>query len=211
MNLADALAAHVQHLEANRPKTAHAYANMVERLLAAGAGKNAPATGDMFPPFQLPDDQGHLTSSEDLLAKGPLVVSLNRGHWCTFCRYELQSLQAIHEAIIGRGGGVVAITPERRAFANALKERCGLSFPVFCDVDNGYALSIGLAVWCGNEVKTILSEVDIDLAAFQDNPSWKVPIPATYVVSADGRIKASIVDANFRRRMSPDDILAALT
>lgn len=211
LSLADTLAAHVRYLEANRPKTARAYATMVERLLAANAGTASPQVGDILPPFCLPDDQGRLTGSDELAAKGPLVVSLNRGHWCAFCRHELQALQAMQHTIVARGGSVVAITPERQAFARALKARCNLGFPVLCDVDNGYALALGLAVWCGEEIKDILVDISIDLAVFQGTPSWMVPIPATYVVGADGRVRARFVDADFRRRMAPDEILSALS
>lgn len=54
------------------------------------------------------------------------------------------------------------------------------------------------------------AELGLDLAFFQGNPSWLVPIPATYVVASDGRIVSSYVDADFRRRMEPEEILAAL-
>ncbi len=37
--------------------------------------------GDSMPSFQLPDQDGHLVDSADLLARGPLVISLFRGHW----------------------------------------------------------------------------------------------------------------------------------
>jgi len=81
---------------------------------------------------------------------------------------------------------------------------------VLCDIDNAYALSLGLVAWCGDEIRSVLGELGIDLVDFQGNPNWMVPIPATYVLATDGRIKAAFVDADFRRRMSPDDILSAL-
>ncbi len=37
--------------------------------------------GDSMPSFQLPDQDGNLLDSADLLAPGPLVISLFRGHW----------------------------------------------------------------------------------------------------------------------------------
>jgi hypothetical protein len=37
--------------------------------------------GDAAPPFRLPDQDGNVTDSADLLARGPLVVTLFRGHW----------------------------------------------------------------------------------------------------------------------------------
>jgi peroxiredoxin len=37
-----------------------------------------------------------------------------------------------------------------------------------------------------------------------------VPIPATYVVAPDGRIKASFVEPDFRQRIEPAAILDAI-
>jgi hypothetical protein len=37
--------------------------------------------GDKTPPFRLPDQDGNMVDSGDLLAKGPVVVTLFRGHW----------------------------------------------------------------------------------------------------------------------------------
>ena len=37
--------------------------------------------GDAMPPFRLPDQDGNVVDSADSLAKGPLVVTLFRGHW----------------------------------------------------------------------------------------------------------------------------------
>jgi hypothetical protein len=37
--------------------------------------------GDALPSFALPDTEGNVVNSEDLLKRGPLVVTLFRGHW----------------------------------------------------------------------------------------------------------------------------------
>jgi peroxiredoxin len=37
-----------------------------------------------------------------------------------------------------------------------------------------------------------------------------LPIPATFVVGRDGRVAARFVDPDFRRRMSVEDLIAAL-
>ena len=37
--------------------------------------------GDAAPTFRLPDQDGHVVDSADLLASGPMVVALFRGHW----------------------------------------------------------------------------------------------------------------------------------
>ena len=37
--------------------------------------------GDAMPSFRLPDHDGNEVDSADLLSRGPLVVTLFRGHW----------------------------------------------------------------------------------------------------------------------------------
>ena len=39
------------------------------------------AAGDALPPFRLEDQNGNVADSSELLKRGPLVVTLFRGHW----------------------------------------------------------------------------------------------------------------------------------
>jgi hypothetical protein len=83
-------------------------------------------------------------------------------------------------------------------------------FPVLADMDNGYAMSLNLAIWVGAEMEEYMTERGNSLPKFQGNDSWILPIPATFVVAADGRIKARFVDPDYRRRMAIEDLIAAL-
>ena len=79
---------------------------------------------------------------------------------------------------------------------------------VLTDLDNGYALSLNLAIWLGSEIQRLLSYQD--MAGFHGNDGWVLPIPATFVVGRDGLVKARFVDPDFRKRMEIDDLIAAL-
>ena len=209
-NLADLLSAYWLNLQARRSGIAAEYETIIGRLEGADAGRTAPQVGAELPAFQLPDHRNRLVSSADCRKRGPLVVSLNRGHWCGFCRRELKALQDIVDEVESLGASVVAITPDRQKFAKRIKQEFGLTFPVLCDIDNGYALSLGLAIWCGQNLKPIYAEFDIDLEVYHGNPGWILPIPATYVVDQNGVIAGRFVDADFRRRMEPAEILELL-
>ena len=50
-------------------------------LLHSGIMEQVLKAGDQAPDFSLPDEHGNLVESQELLRKGPLVVSFYRGAW----------------------------------------------------------------------------------------------------------------------------------
>lgn len=195
------------------PVAGAAYQGMIEHLISVEAGKNAPSEGDALPPFLLPDENGRLVSSTELLGEGPLVITFNRGNWCPFCWLELSALENQYDAILQSGGSVVSITPEVATFSRRLKKRLGLRFPVLTDLDNGYALELGLAVGMTDDVRGVYDRAGIDLGIFQRSNVWFLPIPATLVVDRKGVIRHAYVNEDFRQRFEPDllpEILAGL-
>jgi peroxiredoxin len=189
-----------------------AYGEAVDRLVARihenGGGENAPRPGDQMPPFILPDVTGKLVSLNSLLETGPVAVMFYRGHWCPYCRLNVGAVIQALDRIKALGGQVVAIMPEVQQFAEKFKAEADAPFPVLTDLDNGYALSLNLAIWLGTEIQRLLSYQD--MKSFHGNDGWMLPIPATFVVGRDGRVKERFVDPDFRKRMEIDDLIAAL-
>jgi peroxiredoxin len=191
------------------------FAEVVDRLVARlnlnGSGASAPAVGDPMPTFMLPDDQGHLVTLEQLLAKGPVALSFHRGHWCPYCRLNTSALAQAQRDVEPIGGQIVAITPDLQHFATALKsEAAAKPFPILTDVDNGYALSLNLAIFVGLEMQKFMKSAGWDIAPYQGNDAWILPIPATFVVGPDSIIRARFVDPDYRKRMAIDVIVDAL-
>ncbi|TJW11902.1 MAG: AhpC/TSA family protein [Mesorhizobium sp.] len=188
---------------------ADAVDRLVARLQEQGAGMMSPAPGDVMPAFLLPDDSGKLIGLADLLEQGPAVITFQRGHWCPYCRLNAIGIVEVQEEIAALDGQVVVIMPERRRFAKAMKAAVGAQFPFLIDMDNGYALSLNLAIWVGAEMERLMG-VGYDLPSYQGNASWFLPIPATFIVGTDGRITDRFVDPDYRRRMDIDYLIAAL-
>lgn len=188
---------------------ADAVDRLVDRLEKQGAGAMAPVAGEVMPGFLLPDDEGKLVSLAEILAKGPAVVAFQRGHWCPYCRLNAIGIVEVQRQIAELGGQVVVIMPERRKFAKAMKAAVGAQFPFLIDMDNGYALSLNLAIWVGAEMERLMG-VGFDLPSYQGNSSWFLPIPATFIVGTDGIITDRFVDPDYRRRMDIDELIAAL-
>lgn len=189
-----------------------AYGEAVDRLVVRvnenGGGENAPRPGEPMPPFVLPDENGRLVALPSLIERGPVAVMFFRGHWCPYCRLNVRAVIKACDRIKALGAEVVAIMPETQEYAAKFKREAGAPFPVLTDLDNGYALSLNLAIWLGTEIEGLLSY--LDMPRFHGNEAWVLPIPATFVIGRDGIIKARFVDPDFRRRMAIEDLLAAL-
>src|SRR6266849_2983667 len=132
-----------------------------------------------------------------------------RGHWCPYCRLNVHAVIEAMDRIKAVGGQVVAIMPETQAFAGKFKTDSGATFRVLTDLDNGYALSLNLAIWLGAEIEKLLSPMQ-GVPTFHGNEGWVLPIPANFVVGRDGLVKARFVDPDFRKRMAIDDLITAL-
>ena len=189
---------------------AEAVDRLVARLVAVEAGKGAPRIGDSLPEFLLPSDEGRLVSLSSLLADGPAVIVFRRGHWCPYCQIATASLARIETKARDLGAKVVAITPDREHFTKELKSSTSANFPILTDIDNGYALSVGLAISVGEEMRAFMSTRGRDLATYQGNDAWLLPIPATFVLDRQGIVRMRHVDPDYRLRPPVEQILSAL-
>jgi peroxiredoxin len=189
-----------------------AYSEAVDRLVVRinqnGGGENAPRPGEPMPSFFLPDERGRLVSLPSLLEGGPVAVMFFRGHWCPYCGLSVRAVIKAYDRIQALGADVVAIMPETQKYAEELKAGTGAPFPVLTDLDNGYAISLNLAIWLGVEIEGLLSY--LDMAGFHGNDGWLLPIPATFVIGRDGMVKARFVDPDFRRRIAIEDLVTAI-
>jgi peroxiredoxin len=158
-----------------------------------------------MPPFAMPDEQGHLVTLDALLAEGPLAMTFHRG-----LRINIRAFAEAQERIASNGANLAAIMPDRQCFAALFKAEGEVRYPVLTDIDNGYALSLNLATWVGDEMQKILESGGRQLPDYQGNNAWVLPIPATFVIAKDGTITARFIDLDFRKRVAIKDLLKAL-
>lgn len=192
------------------PEYSAAIDGFVARLREAGAGAGAPMPGEIFPDFVMPDQSGRLRRLSDLLADGPLVIAFHRGLWCSFCRVSLAALAESQPRLAAHGARLAAISPQRAAWGARHLADAGADFPMLCDIGSAFAASIGLAVHVDRLVRQLLESFGINMADANGDEGAIVPIPACFVLAADGRVLARHVEADFRHRMNLEAMLQAL-
>jgi peroxiredoxin len=208
--LGDRLSTYARAIRELNAPFADAVDRLVGRLRAGQVADGAPKEGEPMPPFLLPDHTGCLVSLEELVADGPVVVTFARGHWCPYCRIAVSALAEIADEARLVGAQIVAIVPDRQRFAAQLRAETAAPFPILTDIENGYALSLGLVFWVGEEMRELMLARNADPAESQGNDSWFLPVPATFIVGRDGLIKERHVDPDYRTRMEIDKVLEEL-
>ncbi len=181
-----------------------------EGLRQLRLAERALGTGDIATDFTLPNVKGEPVSSKALREDGPVVLSFYRGSWCPYCNLELKALQDVHAEIQALGASLVAISPQLPDETMSSAEKTKLEFEVLSDVNSEVADQYGLTFSLAEELRPIYKKWGADVATVNDDPDWKLPLPATYVIDQDGKIVNSFADEDYSKRLEPDEILDSL-
>ncbi len=168
-------------------------------------------TGGTLPSISLPNAKGETISLQSKLEAGKkLVIAFYRGGWCPYCNVELQALQKILPEIEAKGAELIAITPESPDNSLSTTEKNELTFEVLTDKDNKLAYSLNLAYQLPEELDKIYKDFGLDLEASQGNKDRTLPIAATYVVDASGKVTYHFLKEDYKLRADTSEILSAL-
>jgi peroxiredoxin len=179
-------------------------------LIASGAAQRAKKAGDVAPSFSLKDPEGNIVSSDELLKKGPLVVSFYRGVWCPYCNMELQALEAEKPAFDKYGASLLSISPQTAPNSRKSVRQNKLSFQILSDVKGKVSAAFGLRFNLPDYLVELYKQMKNDLPAFNDDLSWTLPMPARYVIGRDGVILYSEVNPDYTHRPEPEDMIPVL-
>jgi len=184
---------------------------VTEELKSSGIVERVLARGAKAPEFTLPDADGKLVSSRDLLARGPLVISFFRGRWCPFCVAEAEALNRILAQIEQSGASLVAISPQDVRQNSFMRDQHKLGYPLLSDSGNGVARQFGLVYSLPQYQQELFQSVFINLPFIHSHPAWELPLPATYVLNSDGTVRWHWMSADYTERAEPGEIVAVLT
>ncbi len=187
-----------------------AYQRHVDALAASDLVSKAVKQGDRAPGFALPNVRGETVTLSALLAKGPVVLTFYRGGWCPYCSLQLRAYQRALPAIRALGATLVAISPEAPDQTLSTAEKNALEFEVLSDLKGEAGRAFRLFFDLPDELKAFYVAGGNDLSKKHADGKWRLPVPATYVIAPDGRIALAFVDPEYRNRLEPSEIVAAL-
>jgi peroxiredoxin len=193
--------------------------NSVQELLASGLESRILPLGATAPTFALPDAiNGKLVRSSDLLAVGPLIITFFRGRWCPYCMTELEAWQSVFPMVRERGALLIAISPQLGRQNDFTVQQHHLTFPLLTDAGCRLATQFGIAYTVPERMQQHYRSILINIpfingtqvAADGADETWRLPLPATFVLSQDNTVLFGEAHADHRVRPDPADVLAIL-
>ncbi|KAB1069100.1 AhpC/TSA family protein [Tamlana haliotis] len=174
-------------------------------------GDKALKVGQKAPNFELPNAENTLINLENLINKGPVVVTFYRGDWCPYCNLQLRALQNRLSEIHELGATLVAVSPQVPDGSLSESEISKMEFTVLSDQDAKVAIQYGVA-WKVPEFLAEHMRVDrnLDLDKINNGDGSILPIPATFILDTNGTVVWRYVDVDYRTRSEPNDIIEAL-
>ena len=172
--------------------------------------RTGPEIGARVPEFALPDSSGRLVRSSDLLALGPLIINFFRGRWCPYCVTEFEVWRDLYPVVRDRKALLVAISPQTIRQSDFTRDQHSIPFPMLfdegCHVGEQFGLTYTIPPFHQQHYRSVL----VNLPFVNGDQSWRLILPATYVIASDGTILFAEAHADFRVRPEPEEVLRHL-
>lgn len=166
--------------------------------------------GDQAPLFTGVDNNGKSFSLESALKKGDVVLMFYRGQWCPFCNKQMSQMNDSLSMITSKGATVVAISPEIQENVTKTIQKTKASFPVISDVQmkimKDYKVNFPVPQATIDRYKNF----GIDFSVANGANGANLPVPATYVIGKNGKIKYVFFNPDYRKRASVQEIVSYL-
>jgi peroxiredoxin len=166
--------------------------------------------GEPAPDLTLPDQHDRPLRLSEQLGYGPVILLFVRGSWCPFSALALRSYQEALAAIHDAGGNILAITPEPPIRCSSMAERDLLAFPMLSDSLCAVARAYGVTYDVPPNLRPLYLKWGQDLPRLAQSGTWRIPLPATFVVGRDGLIALADIPLSVYGRLEPTAAIDAL-
>lgn len=179
---------------------------------------NANDVQPLLPGMQIPKIVAKTVDGKELILEAkkltkPFVLNFYRGGWCPYCNQQLAGLRNTEKDLIALGYDVYFISsdsPEK--LVSSLKDqdlKKTIDYKLLSDASMKISRDFGVAFQVDDETVEKYKKWNIDLEQASGYDHHQLPVPATYVVSADGMIKFMYANPNYSVRLDPSILIAA--
>jgi len=105
---------------------------------------------------------------------------------------------------------MVAISPQDKRYDRALIEKHSLGFPLLHDPGNQVAEEFGVVWTLPDDMRRVYLEFGLDIPRYNGDNSWKLPMPARFIVDRAGIVRSVEVHPDYTTRPEPAETVETL-
>lgn len=167
--------------------------------------------GDKAPLFNLKDNAGKPIDLKKILKENKSVVLFfYRGQWCPHCNKHIKNLQDSLQLLSAKGAYVIGVSPETSVGIDKTIAKTKASFSIISDRDyqlmKAYKVNYVMEPGLADRYK----KGGLDVAIANGQTDYVLPVPATYIINKDGKIKYVFFDKDYKKRPSVKNLTANL-
>jgi len=116
----------------------------------------------------------------------------------------------VYADIAALGASLVVISPELPQATADMAAKQKLTFPIVWDEMSNVAEAFGLAFTLPDDLRQVYLGFGNDLAVRNGDPSWRLPVPARFVIDSGGIVRSVEAGPDYRYRPEPEATVEAL-
>jgi len=172
--------------------------------------KVSPLTiGSTVPSIELQDPYGNTKNMPALSTQKTLFV-FYRGGWCPFCSAELSEIASIKDEIHEKGIHIVGISPDQPEYLRETLDKMETNYLLLSDSRMEASKAFGIAFKEDPESVQKLKEKGMDIEKRSGMEHHLLPVPAVFLVNAQGVIEFHYVNPNYKKRIDKEILMAAV-
>lgn len=167
--------------------------------------------GDKAPLFNLKDNAGKSIDLKKILKENKSVVLFfYRGQWCPHCNKHIKNLQDSLQLLSAKGAYVIGVSPETSAGIDKTVAKTKAAFSIISDreyqIMKAYKVNYVMEPGLADRYK----KGGLDVAMANGQADYVLPVPATYIIGKEGKIKYVFFDKDYKKRPSVKNLTANL-
>ncbi len=165
--------------------------------------------GEAAPTARMESVAGGVVEMAEVYRQQPTVLVFYRGGWCPYCNRHLSDLAKVEDELRGMGFQVVAVSPDRSSQLRRTLDKQELSYTLLSDADAALAKAFGLAFKVDDATLSKYDEYGISLEKASGQDHHILPVPAVYLIDAEGVVRYAHWDPDYQQRLSGDEVVEA--
>lgn len=160
--------------------------------------------GEKVPTIELTSLDNTKVSLQEIVKDKPAVVLFYRGGWCPYCNRHLAAIGQSKDEILALGYQIIGISPDAPEGLKKSIAKNELSYDLYSDGDASLMKAMGIAFEAPKKYNNMLLEYS------GDKNADVLPVPSLFLVGVDGTILYEYVNADYKVRLSPEELIKKL-